>query len=603
MTGVRLRALVAVVVAMLFTVLFAGPAAAHANLLSATPSDTSVVQEAPTQITLTYDEGVGTQTGAVKVLAPDGTRVDTGEVALSDGGRTVTAALQPNLARGTYTILWRVLSEDSHSIFGASSFSVGAPSATVAGAAAAAEASGGLAAEYALGVGRFLLYVGLTLLVGGLAFLMVLWPAGRSVRTVRRMLWAGWGLITVATVAAVLLQGPYTAGAPLGSVFDPSLIASVLGTRYGIASVLRLVLLAGIALLLVRLDALRHPVVATVTGIVVFAMLLTVSALGHSGAGDLVPLAMVADSLHLVAMAGWLGGLAMLGLIVLRRNAFAGVAAGASPDPRTLLPRWSRFATVAVAVLVVTGTFTAWRQVRHLDALISTTYGWTLLIKLALVAVVLLLAAVARRWVTRNLRRSPAVVTSPVAAPSVLVYADGSTAVEPTDLDPGRDIATGDTDLDRPGTSTGARPAPALGRLRRGVLIEALLAVVVLGVTSVLVATTPSRDTYFPVFEQSVAATADLQVDITVDPARAGLNGLEFTFTRGGTAVDVVKVTTRWTSQDGSFVIPAELTRSATGVYRATGLLLPSVGEWKLALTTQTSDIDSRTVVLTVPIR
>jgi copper transport protein len=595
------RVVAATVLAALLTGWFAGPALAHATLTVATPGDASVVEQAPTDVTLVYDEAVGIQNGAVKVLAPDGSRVDTGEATTGDDGRAVTAPLQPGLAEGTYTILWRVLSEDSHSIFGASTFSVGQPSATVAGAAAAAEAGGGEAAKRLLGVGRFLLYAGLVLLLGGLAFLVTLWPSGRAAPRVRTLLRTGWVLTVVASAADLLLQGPYTSGQSLGSMLDPVLLANVLGTRFGVATVIRLLLLAGMAVLLRRLDRMSRPALSTTTGVLGVGVLLTVSALGHSGAGDLVVPAMAADALHLAAMSCWLGGLVLLGLVVLPQH---------PTEAAALLPRWSRFATATVGVLVVTGTFTAWRQVRQLDALVSTPYGMLLLAKLGLVAVVLVLAALGRSVVRRHLGRSVADIAEPPAgmipAPA-LVYADGSAERAPS-AGSSRPVADGST-------SAGAGPIRSAGnlrpvsgavvrrRLRRSVILEAVLAVVVLGVTSVLVATTPARDTYFPVFHQTVAATDELQVGITVDPARSGLNDLVFSYTAGGDPADVVKVSTRWTSEDGGYVVPAELTRADTGEYRFTGLLLPSVGTWKLAVTTQTTDIDTETVVVSVPIR
>ncbi|WP_157970819.1 copper resistance CopC/CopD family protein [Nakamurella deserti] len=600
--SMRWRVVAAMLLAALLTGWFALPALAHATLTTATPGDASVVERAPTVVTLTYDEAVGLQNGAVKVLAPDGTRVDTGEATTGDGGRSVTAPLQPGLARGTYTILWRVLSEDSHSIFGASTFSVGQPSATVAGAAVEAEAGGGDAAKRLLGVGRLLLYAGLVLLFGGLAFLVTLWPPGRAAPRVVTILRVGWVSTVVASVADLLLQGPYTAGLSLGSALDPVLLANVLETRFGVATVIRLLLLTVVAVLLRRLDRMSRPALSLGTAVLGVGVMLTVSALGHSGAGDLVVVAMAADALHLAAMSYWLGGLVLLGLVVLTRHPLEAAA---------MLPRWSSMAATAVCVLVVTGTFTAWRQVRQLDALVSTEYGVLLLVKLGVVAVVMGLAVFSRALVRRRLGGRVGGTVQPsagaVTAAPALVYADGSTASTPSGGSSGPvETACSPAGVDTAGPvdTTPATDGPVTGSgLRRSVVVEAVLAAVVLGVTSALVATTPARDTYFPVFEQTVAATDALQVDITVDPARTGLNDLSFSYSADSRPVDVVKVSTRWTSEDGTYVVPAELTRAATGEYRFSGLLLPSAGTWKLAVTTQTSDIDTGTVVLAVPIR
>ena len=89
-------------------------------------------------------------------------------------------------------------------------------------------------------------------------------------------------------------------------------------------------------------------------------------------------LALPLDALHLAAVAAWLGGLAVLLLAVLPARDAGRLAA--------VLPRWSRWAAGSVAVIVATGLFASWREVRDLSALPGTRYGQLLLVKAALVA-------------------------------------------------------------------------------------------------------------------------------------------------------------------------------------------------------------------------
>ena len=60
-----------------------------------------------------------------------------------------------------------------------------------------------------------------------------------------------------------------------------------------------------------------------------------------------------------------------------------------------------------------------------------------------------------------------------------------------------------------------------------------------------------------------------------------------------GRPVDVVRAGARWTSADGAYVVPTELVRDGPGAYAATGTALPVAGQWRLELTTRTSDINS----------
>jgi copper transport protein len=125
--------------------------------------------------------------------------------------------------------------------------------------------------------------------------------------------------------------------------------------------------------------------------------------------------AVVSDTLHLAAAAGWLGGLATLTACpdaldrvpsTLRARPTHGadvttVADGTRSDQATVWSRWSTCAVTAVCVLAVTGAFQAWRQVPSPDALVGTSYGRLLLVKLCLVAILLALGNSARRALLR----------------------------------------------------------------------------------------------------------------------------------------------------------------------------------------------------------
>src|SRR5690606_18295597 len=82
---------------------------------------------------------------------------------------------------------------------------------------------------------------------------------------------------------------------------------------------------------------------------------------GHTNtAGN--PLDALADLAHLVAMASWFGGLAMLAICVLPRSANV-----PAEQAGQLLRRFSLIATGAVVALVVTGSYVAWRRVGSID--------------------------------------------------------------------------------------------------------------------------------------------------------------------------------------------------------------------------------------------
>ena len=108
---------------LLAGVVLAGPASAHAVLVSTTPGESARLDTAPAEVTLRFSEGVTLGAGYARVLTSDGTRVDTDEA--SADGDTLTIPLDPELADGGYLVTYRIVSADSHPVQGAWSFVVG----------------------------------------------------------------------------------------------------------------------------------------------------------------------------------------------------------------------------------------------------------------------------------------------------------------------------------------------------------------------------------------------------------------------------------------------------------------------------------------------
>jgi copper transport protein len=182
----------------------AGPAAAHATLVSTDPTDGSVVAHAPATISATFDEAVGVSPDSLRVFAPDGTQVDTGGTTVASDPDTVRVALKSGLDDGTYTVAWHVVSADTHPVQGAFTFSVG-------------HRSGRVAAVGLIGSDRFvstvdavdrgLGFAGFVVVTGGLVFVGWCWPGGLAVRRTRRVLAAGWMMTVLAAVVQLPVQG------------------------------------------------------------------------------------------------------------------------------------------------------------------------------------------------------------------------------------------------------------------------------------------------------------------------------------------------------------------------------------------------------------
>jgi methionine-rich copper-binding protein CopC len=118
--------------ALLATAAGISPAAAHAQLISSDPADGSVVEAAPAEIVLTFNEPVRLQ--RARIFAADGAELDV-EARSSDS--VVTIVPEQDLGEGTIVVSWELASADTHVVSGAISFSVGTPSAGTTTAAAA----------------------------------------------------------------------------------------------------------------------------------------------------------------------------------------------------------------------------------------------------------------------------------------------------------------------------------------------------------------------------------------------------------------------------------------------------------------------------------
>ncbi|WP_158220599.1 copper resistance protein CopC [Kineosporia sp. A_224] len=548
----RAVALLAAVVAALAWLVAGAPAAsAHANLRLTEPVQGSRVETAPTAVTLRFSEGVGLSDRSVQVLDGNGRRVDTGPPSHPDGaGDVVTVRLQGGLSRGTYTVVYRVVSADSHPIAGTFSFGLGVQPGAVRADVAAA--SPDTVAVH--GAARALSLAGAAGLVGGVVFCVAVWPAGTGSRRARSLVTASWWASLGTTLALFVVQGPYGAGLSLTSLLDPDLVGTTLSTRYGQLLLMRLVLLALAVPLLRRLDGDRT-VVAPLAGLGGI-LLLTFSLAEHAGQGRLVPLAVAADAFHAGAASVWLGGLATLLLVVLVRPA----PGDPRPDLSAVLPRWSRTAAGAVAVIVGTGLFQAWREVGERAALTGTTYGRLLLAKVALVVVMLVVAASARSLVTRLAGRGP---------------------------------DTAQTAL----------------RVRSRVATEAVVGVLVLAVTATLVGTVPARDSFDTPFSRTLKAVdvegKEITVLLDLDSTRSGLTAMHvYTFTDFGDPLPFESATASLTQKAaGLGPVRVDLPVLTPGHGTTDAVVIPAAGAWSVSVRVLTDATTAYIATTTIDVR
>uniref|UniRef100_A0AAU1LUK6 Protein YobA n=1 Tax=Streptomyces sp. NBC_00148 TaxID=2903626 RepID=A0AAU1LUK6_9ACTN len=630
-------ALLATLISLLFGLVLAGasPASAHAALTGSDPQDGAVVATAPEEVTLTFSEQIAMGDDSIRVLDPTGKRADDGAPRdLTSGGAVrYGVQLHSGLPDGTYTVAWQAVSADSHPVSGAFTFSVGAPSETTV-ALPSNEAGGGLVGAL-YGIARYAAYAGFILLAGGSAFVLACWQRGAGALSMQRLVVRGWITLTAATLAMLLLRSPYTGSGKLGDAFDLDGLQAVLDTKPGAALVSRLLLLGASALFIAVLFgayAKREDEkekqdltfgLATGGAVIATGIAGTWALAEHASTGIQPGIAMPVDVLHLLAVAAWLGGLVAL-LVALYRT--PDITSGA-------VRRFSRMAFGSVVLLAATGLYQSWRQVGSWSALTGTRYGQLLLLKVALVAVLVGVAWISRRWTGRLTER--AVSASATAAADT---ADVIDTADTADIDDTDGAAPGGTvDAERAAqlsrqraalTSTKEKRArdadPDRSGLRRSVMVETAIAVVLLIVTTILTSTEPGRTEEEAARGNTTAAPAPVtggQVNLSLPFDTGGQNGkgtVRLDISPGGTGsnsvhlwidgtderpLDVPEVKLAFTLESKDIgPLPVAPDRLTEGHWTASGVQIPIAGDWKVAVTVRTSDIDQTTISKNVKI-
>jgi copper transport protein len=566
----------------------AGPAAAHAELVSTTPGEGAQLQRAPGEVTLQFSEPVSLGAGYVRVLDGDGDRVDTGAPAALDD--TVTLPLRGDLPDDGYLVTFRVISADSHPVSGAFGFVVGNGSPVDASVADAADDTDPLVTGLTA-VARGIGYAGLALGIGVPAFLLVCWPAGWDAGRPRRLAVIGAGAIAVGGLLGFLLQGPYTAGTGLGGLVDPTLIATTASSTFGTTLLVRIALAL---VLVVVLRAAPRPAVVPVGVGVAAALVVTTAAVGHAVAGASPVLAVAITAIHVAAMSLWIGGLvAMLAGLL-----HPGVRAG---ELGAALPRYSGLALGSVVALVLTGIVQAVREVGTPTALFSTAYGWVLVAKIAVLLVVLGAAGISRVWVQQHLgapkpRRSPRRLTAHAFAA------------------PGSDAVPQEEEVDHAADARAAAQAEAavadVRPFRRSVLLEAGLLTVVLALSAVLTGTSPARSAVSEPFAatlplEGAAGSDGSSVQVSVDPAQVGPNVLHvYLFDEEGRLAqpEDIRVTIAEEQQQIG-PIDVDLEPAGPGHYVADGMDVPGAGTWTLVVSVRLDEFTATTAGATFPVR
>lgn len=585
----------------------AGSTAAHATLLSTDPTEGAVLDAAPERVTFTFNESVIGVPAGIRVFDATGAEVDSSAVVR---GSRLLVDLDEEVPDGTLVVLWRLVSEDGHPIGGSLSFSVGAPS-DVVDVPASTDAT--TEAPVQLGLVRALGYVGLLVAVGVAAFSVLFLPRDRVADPARARLRpvarVAAGVAVLGWGAAVPLVALYQLGLPASAVTEGSTWSALALAEYAVPAVVA----AGLALTAGALPATvpdRTRIVLVLAGCL--AALTAPAFTGHTRAATPEALVAAVDVLHLAAGALWLGGLVSMVLVL---GGLARSDAGAR-----VLGRFSAWAAVLLAVLVVAGSVLAWRVTGSWGALAGSGYGALLLVKVLVALVAVGLAAWNRFALLPRFRAVPDHRAAPedrAAAPrsSRALAArnraasgrrdHGALAAPRSRPASGRRKQTSAAPRSRPVSRRGERGAPVTPVVRTA-LAEAAVLVVVLGITGFLVDRSPESAAASA--EQPGGATeavrlAGVTARISLDPPAVGPATVTLTMTdAAGEAFEGYEAPRISLTSGDVELGELAVTSLGPGVY-AGDVVLPTSGDWDVRVSLRTTEFDNpvETVTFEVP--
>jgi copper transport protein len=504
---------------LLLVACFASEALAHASLVSVEPRDGSVLTEAPKLIELRFNESV--TAGAINLIDAQGKLRSDAKVEASADSVVVTPPV--GLPQGTSIISYRVISEDGHPVTGSVTFTVGEPTATAMPADPAADINA------LIWLARVCLYVGLFGGAGGAFFINWIGRSPIGARPVIAASIIGLG----GAIGSLGFQGLDVLGLPLSSILAAAPWRMAWGTSLGPA------LLVATAAMSAGLIALRRPssgFTRASSALALAGVGLSLATTGHAATAEPQALTRPAIFIHGVGVAFWLGALAPLAAMVLRR-------------PKQAWPVVQRFSNAAmpvVGLLALAGLVLAVIQLASFQALAGTSYGIILSVKLVLVAGLLGLAALNR------FRLSPALA---------------------------RDI-------------TATRP------LARSIIAECVLALAILAVVAGWRFTPPPRS-LIPETPLALHIHSDKAMfQILISPGRVGTDDFVLQLMKGDGSLLSVKEATLELSMPARNIEPIERlgVLEPDRYWHVRGVPLPIAGRWHIRIDALVTDFENVTL-------
>ncbi len=432
--------------------LWAPTAHAETTLTNSNPVEGSAVASSPTEITMTFSAPIGPTNSVTMTCGDAGTVVGLAPPQRLADGVSLSVPLVAVAPAGKCTVGWSITSADGQpagsgnltfTITGTTAVTVPGSVITVAGgsvppttAAAVTPAtsssgdpSAGQTSSGPLALFRLFSNLGVAVLFGSLVVIAIAWPEGIEYIITVRFLRSLWIFAAASTYLFTGALAANVSGEGIGAALVPTSWGSLFDSTPGKAAFLRLVFVIVASFAVSRPERVIDPG-AQFPALVPPGIAVATAAFSRETFGMFD---YAVGVVHVLAMAVWFGGLVLLTRVVL--------AGPGEEDLVHAVRGFGRISTPAMWATVATGAVQLFRLDR--GSLLNTSHGLTVILKTLTVSVMVFVAVAARQFINGRLTRVE-VMTAPLAL-----------------------------------------------RLRRALGIEALLGVVVLGLTGVLLTMSP----------------------------------------------------------------------------------------------------------------
>ncbi|WP_162274312.1 copper resistance CopC/CopD family protein [Paenibacillus crassostreae] len=374
---------------------------AHAYLQQSSPSANDIISQSPSKITLQFNESVQPSFHSILVTNSSGERVELDDSYIPDDQlNRLESNLKPNLPDGLYVIQWNVISGDGHPIEGDIPFQVGEGNHSTV--VPSANTTKKLPSGDYIAV-RWLLYLGISFLMGILSFYLFMYPAnpkGKSPlpRRSRTLLWISYCSIAVSVVLSLPLQATINAHIHWLELWTTPWFDQILRTNFGPIWLVQIVL---VTILGGSLYSINRSVATSRSRMISLSVayslglgiLLSKSFIGHSAVSEFKILSVTMNFLHLAAICIWIGSLLAIAVILPKEASLPSLAKDRNVVISHVIHLFSYWGTGLVATMLVSGIYASLKYVPTLYSLFNTLYGQVLLLKCGLVVIMLVLAA------------------------------------------------------------------------------------------------------------------------------------------------------------------------------------------------------------------